>query len=55
MIMTILLFVIGLMLAAGGVIFLVKEKCDSESRNIYLITLAIGVVLVIATSVKLFF
>lgn len=53
MIMTIVLLIIGVMLLIGGAFFLVKEKSDRESRNIYLITLAIGVILIIATSLKL--
>lgn len=53
MVMTIVLLVIGIMVAVGGVVFLVKEGSDKESRNIYLITTVIGIVLVIGTVIKL--
>lgn len=53
MVMTIVLLIIGIMVAVGGAVFLVKEGSDKESRNIYLIATIIGAVVAIASIINL--
>ena len=53
MILTIVLLLIGLLLAIAGIYYLIHEKEDAESRKIYSITTLIGVVLLAGTIVKI--
>ena len=52
MILTIIALVIGVMILAGGMYYLRKEKNDPESKKIYLITMLIGGVILIGVIVK---
>lgn len=45
---------IGLLIAAGGLYYLMKEKADQEARKIYGITLIAGVVITSTAAVKMF-
>lgn len=54
MIITIALLIIGIMVLAGGLYYLIKEKHDKESRGIYTVTTVIGAVIVIGTVIKIF-
>lgn len=53
MIITILAFVAGLAILAGGLYYLSKDKDDRESRKIYSITAAVGAILAIAALLKM--
>lgn len=54
MIITIALLVIGIMVLAGGLYYLIKEKQDKESRRIYSVISVIGTVIAIGSVIKLF-
>ena len=54
MIITIALLIIGIMVLAGGLYYLIKEKNDKESRGIYTVTTVIGAVIVIGAVMKIF-
>lgn len=51
---TIVGLVIGILLLVGGLYYLIKEKEDKESRNIYMIAILIGIVITAVCVVKLF-
>lgn len=51
---TIIGLVIGILVLAGGLYYLIKEKEDKESRNIYLIASLIGIVITAVCIIKLF-
>lgn len=53
MILTIIALVIGVMILAGGMYNLRKEKNYPESKKIYLITTLIGGVILIGVIVKM--
>ena len=53
MILTIILLLIGLLLAIAGIYYLTHEKEDAESRKIYGVTTLTGVVLLAGTIVKI--
>lgn len=54
MIITIALLIIGIMVLAGGLYYLIKEKHDKESRGIYTVTTVISAVIVIGAVIKIF-
>lgn len=45
MIITILFLIAGLMVLAGGLYYLFKEKDDKENQKIYIITVLVGAVI----------
>ena len=47
--------VIGLLVLAAGIYFLVKEKADPESKKIYTIVTLIGAVIIVAALLMLIF
>ena len=51
---TIIGLVIGILVLVGGLYYLIKEKDDKESRNIYLVATLIGVVITVVCVLKLF-
>jgi DNA helicase HerA-like ATPase len=53
MIFTIVGLIIGAMILAGGLYYLIKEKHDMESRKIYGIASAAGGILLVAMFIKL--
>lgn len=53
MIITVALLMIGIMVLIGGVYFLIREKADPESRKIYLITIAAGIIIIIGVIAKI--
>lgn len=50
---TILFLICGLIVLAGGIYYLLKEKQDKESRKIYAITVLVGALIVIGTIIKI--
>lgn len=52
-IFTIVVFLIGAAILAGGLYYLVKEKNDKEAGKIYGIASAIGAVVMIGTIIKI--
>lgn len=55
MIISIIGIVIGALVFAAGIYYLIKEKDDKESRKIYCIISAIGAIIAIAMVLKLIF
>ena len=47
--------IIGLLVLAAGIYFLVKEKADPESKKIYTIVTVIGAVIIVAALLMLVF
>ena len=47
--------IIGLLVLAAGIYFLVKEKADPESKKIYTIVTLIGAVIIVAALLMLIF
>ena len=47
--------IIGLLVLAAGIYFLVKEKADPESKKIYTIVTVIGAVIIVAALLMLIF
>ena len=47
--------IIGLLVLAAGIYFLVKEKADLESKKIYTIVTVIGAVIIVAALLMLIF
>ena len=54
MIWTVILLLVGVMMAAAGLYYRVKDKDDAESRKIYGIVALIGMALTAAMAVKMF-
>lgn len=52
-IITVIALLIGVMILGAGAYYLVKEKEDKESRKIYLITAAVGAVIVAGAVIKM--
>jgi len=52
-IFTIVGLIIGVMILAAGIYYLVKAKDDAESKKIYGITIAVGAVIIAALVVKI--
>lgn len=55
MIFNIIGLIIGIMILAAGIYYLVKEKEDKESKKIYSITSGIGAIIVISLILKMVF
>ena len=53
-VITIVFFLIGLLVAIAGIYYLIQEKNDLESRKIYLIVSVIGILIILATAIKIF-
>lgn len=51
---TVIGLIVGILILAGGLFYLIKEKEDKESRNIYLIATLIGAVITVVCVIKLF-
>ena len=47
--------IIGLLVLAAGIYFLVEEKADPESKKIYTIVTVIGAVIIVAALLMLIF
>lgn len=54
MILNIIILLVGLLIFGGGLYYLLKERVDRQSRNIYGITTVVGAVIIIAVVVKAF-
>lgn len=54
MIFNVVGLLIGIMILAGGIYYLVKEKADKESRVIYGIAAAGGLILAVFMLIRLF-
>lgn len=53
MIVTIIGLLIGLLVLGAGIYYLVKEKEDPESKKIYTVVTVIGLVITVATAIRL--
>lgn len=47
--------IIGIMIFAGGVAYLVKEKHDREARKIYTVVSVLGALIVLGVAAKMVF
>ncbi len=54
MIITAAMLLIGVSVLLGGVYYLVKERNDKESKNIYTITIIAGIILIAIGCIRLF-
>lgn len=54
MIVYVIALLIGVLILGAGIYYFVKEKADPESRNIYGITIAVGIVVMVVFSVLIF-
>lgn len=54
MIVNIVGLVIGVMIIAAGIYYLVKERDDKESRKIYSITTGVGAAIILVLIIKIF-
>lgn len=54
MIFNIIALLVGLLIFGAGIYYLLKEKEDSESKKIYGVTIAVGVVIVMGILIKWF-
>lgn len=52
-IFTIVILVIGVMISGAGIYYFLKEKKDTESRKIYGITTAVGLIICAAIIIKI--
>ena len=54
MVISVIALIIGALLAVAGIYYLAKEKGDAETRKIYAVTLALGLIVLAGALVKLF-
>ena len=52
--LTIAAIVLGAIILAGGLYYLVKGRADAEERRIYLVTALVGAVILAAAVIKAF-